>query len=96
MRARKSFAFSVVFTLLMLMSAGVAVPSGKPDCAGAVSVAVEGYKPNCSCSSESNWCDGEEPNCTCSTTCNATSGGCGTLWLYDCTGKCNGSGPCPM
>ena len=41
--------------------------------------------PPCSCSHDSDWCVSYD--CY-SNNCKSTSSGCGTLWLYPCTGLC--------
>jgi hypothetical protein len=39
----------------------------------------------CSCSIKSDWCD---TICTGNGACDHSADGCGTLWLYECDGRC--------
>jgi hypothetical protein len=44
--------------------------------------------PNCSCSTDSDWCGGTTI-CVDTNTCDWTTIGCGTLFSYPCDGKCS-------
>ncbi|MGM9568920.1 MAG: bacteriocin fulvocin C-related protein [Phascolarctobacterium sp.] len=44
----------------------------------------------CNCSLKSDWCTPNGWDCQIDKTCEDTTLGCGTLFMYDCTGRCGG------
>lgn len=44
----------------------------------------------CNCSTSSNWCSIDISIECMDVPCSISASGCGTLWLYDCDGLCNG------
>lgn len=48
-------------------------------------------KPNCNCSLKSDWCNGPGDLNECQTyDCEIVGNNCGTLFVYDCDGRCGG------
>lgn len=46
-------------------------------------------EPKCNCSRSSDWCTPNGWDCE-NTPCKTDSPGCGTMWAYDCNGRCGG------